>query len=466
MTRVLVVGAGPAGIRAAQTLVGAGLRPTVVDEGARAGGQIYRRPPEGFTRPPETLYGSEAPKARALHRCFDDLLTSDAVDYVPRSSVVSLGDGTAWVLREGRCLEEIHHDALILATGAMDRVAPVPGWEAPGVYTLGAAQIALKAQGVALGRRIVLAGSGPLLTLVAHQLRKAGARVEAVLETAPLTRQVRGLPGMMARPVVMARGLVMRLGLARLYHAGVSLERIEADADGPVALHWRTARGRARATGCDMVALGWHLRAETHLADLAGVSFDYDDQWAQWLPRVDRMGRARPGVYLAGDGVRVLGADGAEITGRRAALACLTDLGMGGGSAREKGCDRRLAVMERFARGVSRAFPWPAGAIEALPDEAIVCRCEGITAGALRTAVPLGGAEINRTKSLSRVGMGRCQGRYCQLAGATLVAATAGVSVADVGRPRSQPPIRPLPLDVCVAETPFRTEPPAPAGSP
>lgn len=72
--RILIVGAGPAGIRAAETLALAGLRPLVVDEGARAGGQIYRRPPPGFTRPPETLYGSEAGKARALHAVFDELV--------------------------------------------------------------------------------------------------------------------------------------------------------------------------------------------------------------------------------------------------------------------------------------------------------------------------------------------------------------------------------------------------------
>lgn len=128
MTRVLIVGAGPAGIRAAQRLVAAGLHPVVVDEGARAGGQIYRRPPEGFTRPPQTLYGSEADKALELHRCFDRMLDAGQLTYHPRSSVLALGAQGAQVLGSDG-VDTLAYDKLILATGATDRLAPVPGWQ-------------------------------------------------------------------------------------------------------------------------------------------------------------------------------------------------------------------------------------------------------------------------------------------------------------------------------------------------
>lgn len=446
MTRVLIVGAGPAGIRAAETLVAAGLRPVVVDEGARAGGQIYRRPPEGFTRWPETLYGSEAGKARALHGVFDGLVASDAVEYHPQSSVVALTGGTAHLSTPEGALR-IGHDRLILATGATDRVAPVPGWQRAGVYTLGAAQIALKAQGVALGRRLVLAGSGPLLTLVASQLIHAGAEVAAVLDTAPLGIQAGGALAMAAaRPAVTLRGLGMRRALRGRYHAGVRLDAIEGDADGPAAVIWRKGRGRPRSTPCDTVALGWHLRAETHLADLAGAAFDWSATFHQWLPRADAEGRAEgvPGLYLAGDGRALLGADVAEIAGRLAAGTCLQDLGLP--RPDPAGDLRAQARMARFAAGVARAFPWPAEMVRALPDDAVLCRCEGITAGALRATLARSGPEANRAKALSRVGMGRCQGRYCQLAGAEVIAAAAGIPPAATGRLRAQPPARPLPV--------------------
>ncbi|WP_417721762.1 FAD-dependent oxidoreductase [Salipiger sp.] len=444
MSRVLIVGAGPAGIRAAERLVAAGLHPVVVDEAARAGGQIYRRPPEGFTRHAARLYGSEADKAVALHACFDAMLAEGRLTLHAQSSVSGLGDGQAQVIGPGGALR-IAHDRLILATGATDRLAPVPGWQAPGVYTLGAAQIALKAQGVAPGRRIVLAGSGPLLTLVAAQLREAGAGIAAVLDTSPLRRQARGALGMaLARPLVTLRGLALRARLGRLYHAGVRLDRIETDGSGPVAMHWRDGRGAAQVTPCDAVALGWHLRAETHLADLAGARFDWQPGCHQWLPRADAMGRAGEGLYLAGDGLRLLGADGAELAGRLAATACLADMGLPAPDpARELAAHRR---MRRFAAALHRAFPWPADMVRALPDDTVLCRCEGIRAGDLRETLTLSGPEANRAKSLGRVGMGRCQGRYCQLAGAEIIAARGGLPVAEVGRLRSHPPVRPAPV--------------------
>lgn len=438
---VLIVGAGPAGIRAAATLADAGLRPLVVDEGARAGGQIYRRPPPGFTRSPETLYGSEAGKARALHEAFDALVRQDRIEYLPQSSI--LGFSAAGAHASTPTGERIlPHAWRIIATGATDRLAPVPGWQAPGVYSLGAAQIALKAQGVALGRRLVLAGSGPLLTLVACQLLKAGARVEAVLDTAPLTTQAAAIPAMLTRPVFAGRGVMMRARLGRRYHAGVSLSEIEGDRAGVTAVHWTDARGKRHRSPCDMVGMGWHLRAETQLAGLSGAVFDWSETWAQWLPRADRQGRVREGVYLAGDGLRILGADAAEVAGRLAAAACLADMGRAAPDIRRDLAE--LDKLERFARGIARAFPWPAAMVRALPDTAVVCRCEGVTVAALRASADHGGAEANRVKSLGRVGMGRCQGRYCQLAAAELIAAHGGARPRDVGRLRDQAPVRPV----------------------
>ena len=87
-----------------------------------------------------------------------------------------------------------------------------------------------------------------------------------------------------------------------------------------------------------------------------------------------------------------------------------------------------------------------------LPDEAIVCRCENVTAGAVREGADFGGGEANRVKSLSRVGMGRCQGRYCQLAAVELVAAQAGCTPEAVGRFRGQAPVRPAPIGAFLQE--------------
>lgn len=443
LPRIVIVGAGPAGIRAAAMLVEAGLHAVVIDEGQRAGGQIYRRPPAGFTRTAKQLYGSEAAKAGALHALFDRLVEEGRLTHCAGSSVIAVQEGRLHVLGEGG-VQLVSYDRLILATGASDRVAPVSGWQSAGVYSLGAAQIALKAQGVALGQRIVLIGSGPLLTLVGAQLVKAGADVAAVLDTSTWQQQMRGLWDLAARPLGALRGLALRARLVGRYHAGVTLEAIEADGKRMSTMRWRDAGGRQHLTPCDTIGMGWHLRAETHLADLAGCAFIYDEQWQQWLPKTDKMGRAGNGVYLAGDGVRLLGADGAEIGGRLAAVACLADLGLPTPSV---SADlRKLARLERFARGLASAFPWPAAMARALPDDAVVCRCENVTAGDVRQSVDFGGGEANRVKSLSRVGMGRCQGRYCQLAAVELIAAQTGCTPGAVGRFRGQAPVRPAPI--------------------
>ena len=454
--RVVVVGAGPAGVRAAQALVEAGVRPVVVDEGSRDGGQIYRRQPEGFTRSYAKLYGSEAAKADSLHRDFDKL--RGQLDY--RSDTLAWnvesapdGVGRLHVVHAGQA-QSIPFDALLVCSGATDRLMPVPGWQRAGCYSLGAAQIALKAQACAIGARVVFLGSGPLLYLVASQYEQAGAHVEAVLDTAPAKKSMRALAGLMARPGLALRGLALMRGLRR---AGVTLLqgvtplRIEGDdAHGAQAVVLRDARGAERRFECDAVGLGWHLRAEAQLADIARCEFAFEPASRQWLPRIDADGRSSVrGVYLAGDGARILGADGAQAAGRLAALAALDDQQHAAGralyQAEARSLRRTLARMDRFRRGLVQAFPWPQAQAAALPDDAVVCRCEAVTAGELRRCVvEMDSREVNRAKAFSRVGMGRCQGRYCGHASAEIVAHACGIPVEQVGRLRTQAPVKPL----------------------
>ena len=117
----MIVGAGPAGIRAAQTLV----RPMVIDEAARGGGQIYRRPPAHFARSAQTLYGAEASRATTLHSTFDSLQAH--IDYQPDSLVWNAQGGLLDVLHgPTQTTHTVPYQQLIVASGATDRVAPAP----------------------------------------------------------------------------------------------------------------------------------------------------------------------------------------------------------------------------------------------------------------------------------------------------------------------------------------------------
>ena len=449
--RVIIVGAGPAGVRCAEVLVAAGIRPILVDEGRRDGGQIYRRQPEGFNRPYPTLYGTEAERARSLHQTFESL--RESIDYRPETLAWNIADRHLYTVSAG-VSKALPFDALVVCSGATDRLMPVKGWHHAGTYSLGAAQIALKSQACAIGSRVVFAGTGPLLYLVAAQYVKAGAHVEAVLDTSNLWKRVRALPKLATRPRVLVNGLSLMRTLRR---AGVKvvtgIEPVEIHGtpeDGVSGITYRSQDGSTHQVVCDAVALGYHVRPETQLADLARCEFRFDAETRQWLPAVDRDGRSTvPGVYLAGDGARVLGADGAEIAGKLAAWALLQDLGRPVPEAERDALRREREVMDRFRQGLVEAFPWPAEQAARLPDEAIVCRCEAITAGELRRVVnQMGACEANRAKAFSRVGMGRCQGRYCGHAGAEVVAAAAGIPLEQVGRLRGQGPVKPLSIAV------------------
>jgi NADPH-dependent 2,4-dienoyl-CoA reductase/sulfur reductase-like enzyme len=173
------------------------------------------------------------------------------------------------------------------------------------------------------------------------------------------------------------------------------------------------------------------------------------------LPQLDDMGRSSiKTVYLAGDGVRVLGADGAEAAGALAALAVLKDLGRSVDAARVDALTRERAKMDRFRAGLAEAFPWPAQQAARLSDDTIVCRCEGVSAGELRrVTLEEGACEANRAKAFSRVGMGRCQGRYCGHAAAEVIAAAAGVPLDKVGRLRGQAPVKPFAISTIPVST-------------
>jgi NADPH-dependent 2,4-dienoyl-CoA reductase/sulfur reductase-like enzyme len=445
MKPVVIVGAGPAGISAARTLLDYGIRACLVDEGLRGGGQIYRRQPEGFQRTAQQLYGFEAGKAQAVHRTLDEL--APLIDYRPRTLVWNAEDQRLDLLTDNRA-DSVEYSRLIVATGATDRILPVPGWTLPGVYSLGAAQIALKYQGCAIGERVALCGSGPLLYLVAYQYAKAGATVVAVLDSAPFSAQCRALPALLGQPATLAKGMYYRAWLTAHgvpVHQGATLAQIDG-VQRVSGIRWG-----AHTLACDAVAFAHALRSETQLADLLGCAFAWNPLNRAWLPTRDSAGRSSVnGVYLAGDGAAIMGADAAQMAGERAALALLEDVGIAIDRHRPAVLEQQLARIQRFRLGLETAFPFPEKWAAQAPDNLTVCRCEEVSAGDIRAVVDAGHWEINRVKAHCRVGMGRCQGRLCGLAAAEIVAERSGRSVEDVGRLRGQAPIKPLPFGVQV----------------
>ena len=451
--KIAVVGAGPAGVRAVEVLVAAGHRPVWIDEAPDGGGRIYQRPPTALTRDPRQLYGFEAERAQALHATLDSL--KPRADWRPGTLVwhIRPGERQLSTLHKGQT-GQLSYDAALLCTGAMDRVIPVPGWTLPGVTTLGGAQIALKTQGCAIGEQVALAGTGPLLWLLAWQYLKSGARIAALVDTTPFSLKARHAAALVCGGATFLKGLWFTLGL-RLsgipVFEGASALSIEGE-HAVTGLRWRDRSGREHRVDCDAAAIGWGLRPESQLADLAGVPFAFDSVQHNWNPSHDARGRTSvKGLYLAGDGAGIGGADLAELAGARAALALLEGAGQPFDQAQARTLDQRMAGHARFRAALERAFPFPAAMARSLDDDTLLCRCEAIRVGELRAAASEAAApglahELNRAKAFTRIGMGRCQGRVCGAAAAEIMAAHLQCPIDQVGRVRAQPPVKPIPI--------------------
>jgi len=272
--------------------------------------------------------------------------------------------------------------------------------------------------------------------------------VVAVLDSAPFSAQCRALPALLGQPATLAKGMYYRAWLTAHgvpVHQGATLAQIDG-VQRVCGIRWG-----AHTLACDAVAFAHALRSETQLADLLGCAFAWNPLNRAWLPTRDSAGRSSVnGVYLAGDGAAIMGADAAQMAGERAALALLEDVGIAIDRHRPAVLEQQLARIQRFRLGLETAFPFPEKWAAQAPDNLTVCRCEEVSAGDIRAVVDAGHWEINRVKAHCRVGMGRCQGRLCGLAAAEIVAERSGRSVEDVGRLRGQAPIKPLPFGVQV----------------
>ncbi|MDX2292857.1 MULTISPECIES: FAD-dependent oxidoreductase [Streptomyces] len=437
-----VVGAGPAGLAAAVTAAALGLTVTLLDAGARPGGQYYRHPDPalGATRPQALHHdwaafaGREA-ELRAYER-------SGRARYLSERQVWSVtGSGTDWTLHsrtdEGAGAP-VRARAVLLATGAYERQLPFPGWTLPGVVGAGGAQAMLKSGLVLPGRRVVVAGSGPLLLAVAASLAAAGARVPAVVEAGGYGPYARHTGTLLRNPAKLAEGALYGGALLRhqvrplLRHAVVEAhgtDRVEAVTVARLDRDWRPVPGTARRIPCDALAVGHGLVPELSLATALGCATRTAADGTVALVLTPGLRTSVPGVWAAGETGGVGGAQLALAEGEIAAHTIA-------GRAVPAALARRRARLRAFADAMGAAHRPGEGWTGWLREETAVCRCEEVPAGRVREAVEeLGATDARTVKLLTRAGMGWCQGRMCGPA----VAALAGGGPAPDRRPLACP---------------------------
>lgn len=460
---LVIVGGGPAGLSAAIEARKARVESVVVlDEGIAPGGQIFRRYGPGFSVIDPHAAGHEYREGQAL---IDEARASGASI---RSSTVVWG---AWEKRLAFVTGEtqsgvIEAKTIIIATGARDRTVAFPGWTLPGVITAGAAKTLVAIQRVLPGKRILMAGSGPLALAFSAQLREYGANIVQVVEAAPRPRiadylqlALNGDPS-----VLMDAGRYRaRLMLDRVpfSHSTIILRaeghaEVESAVVASVDPNWRVIRGSERSIEVDTIVLGYGLESNSELSRLLGCEQIFDRNRGGWLPVRDaRMRTSLPGIYAAGDGGGVGGSRSALQQGRIAGIAAAAELGVISQheeAARLAEPLRRLARIDRFVGTLNRIYAVGSGLYELATKDTLVCRCEERTRSDLDVAISDGATDLNVVRALTRIGMGRCQGRNCASHVSATIAQRTGREIATVPPPNVRPPIKPVPIGAIAAE--------------
>jgi len=464
-----VLGAGPAGTSAAIAAAAAGLSVLLVDEARSAGGQVFRESPISLL-PTRRNAGKMDPDRRAGDSLRRDLERSGVTTRFGWRvwSVVRMERGFRLDAIDGDASHTVEATALLVATGAIERILPFPGWTAPGVFGLAAATILLKSQRISPGRHVVVAGAGPLLAAVAAGVLKANAEVAAVVDLNGPAQWLRAIPSLALRPRLTAQGggWALRLLQARVpvhFRSGVVRAlgegRLEAVEIATLDREYRPAREAPLRIDADALCVGHGLAPAIEVPRLLRAECVFDRALGGWRPVTDRFGRTSiPGLYVAGDGAGVLGGQAALLGGRTAGEAIAADRHGSVPVARASWSGWRA---RRFGAAVSRLTMTNTAVAADIPAETIVCRCEDVTRAEIEAACDAGARDVNQLKHFTRCGMGPCQGRICGETAAELLAlwlvTTGTVPDIDAGRRRAgqwtgRVPLRPIPLSALVGD--------------
>jgi len=445
---LLVIGAGPAGMAAAQTAASYGVEVAVVDQQAQPGGQIYRNVDSGPLNDLSILgadYTFGKPLVQAFRRARLAYHAATSVWYLDKNR--QLG-----ILKQGENFRLGAHK-IIIASGAQERPIPVPGWQLPGVMTAGAGQILLKSAGLVPRDGVVLAGNGALLLMIAWQYLQAGVGIRALLDTTPrgaLFKALHHVPKALGASEYLWKGLCL---MASIRRAGVPIHKAVSDlraiGDGSLQAVSFSAAGKAHRIETELLLLHQGIIPALQITQAAACDLRWNEAQQCWQPVLDAWGESsQAGIFVAGDGAAINGARAASLDGQLAGLQVAHQLGFVTAAERDRLAQplRKAVARERSIRPFLDACYPLADALLAPPDSTLVCRCEEVDAAEIRAVIGLGCVGPNQAKAFLRCGMGPCQGRFCGSTVEQIFAHERGASVSDIGRFNARPPLQPITL--------------------
>lgn len=444
-----VIGCGPAGLCAATLAAEKGASVVLFDEQPSPGGQIYRGS-EQQSEAHRDLLGPEYSHGSKLVRDF----RKSSVDYRSETKVWLINRFGEIGVSNADETEVVKAEKVIIATGAMERPVPFPGWTLPGVMNAGAGQILFKAHQLLPSQEVILAGSGPLLLLLAYQYFRAGIKVQAILDLTPLTNHFRALKYL---PKALLAHQYLKKGLKyewRLKRAGIKILRnvstLRAIGDDKLEGIEFFRKGRVERLQTDLLLVHFGVISNYHLSQATGCAQGWNDSQQCWQPDTDIWGHSSvSGIFIVGDGAGISGAIGAEYSGKLAALQSLYELRLIDQKVRDEQAKplRKKQSVDNSVRPFLEAyFRLPDKLLSVIDNQTIVCRCEEITAGQIRMAVRAGHLDNNQVKFSTRCGMGPCQGRQCSPAVTHIISQTTGSKPETTEFFRIRPPVNILTL--------------------
>ena len=440
--RIAVVGGGPAGLAAASEAARAGLTVHLYDDRPALGGPVYGHAAES------TLLA----ELRSAGRC---------VVVHQGTTVWGVFEQRTLAVWEGDRAETVRPDLIILATGAHERCVPIPGWTLPGVHGAASLHDLLDPVAARPGLRVLVAGAGPLLPVMASRLVRAGAEVVAALDAASSRAVARtlaapwgqwALSGDPAADWHALRATGVRLVSSRTAARVVGEDTVREVVTVALDDTWRPIRGSEERVEVSALCLVWDAVPSIQLSQLCGAEHRHEAARGGFVPVVTaEMETTVPGIFSVGDGAGVGGAAVAVLEGRIAGIAAAARLGAltrEASRARLRIHRAALAPLHRSREALGRATAARVALAELITPDTMICPCEGVTAARVDQALAEGAVDLGQVKRLTRAGMGSCQGRMCSPALASMLAHRRGIPLDAIAPPSIRPPVTPVPIHV------------------
>ena len=457
---LVVLGAGPAGVAAANVASKEGAEVVIIDEYSSAGGQIYRAPPNEFQ--PQNSFKSDEFREGEKQR---NILENSDLTALFKHRVWSVSSDLVVSTVGPNGLSSWHARSLIIANGALERIIPFPGWTIPGVIGLAASTILLKSQYVLPGQSTVVAGCGPLLIAVANGIIKSGGKVSAIIDLNSKSDWIKAFPRLLSRPDQLFKGMswfanIMKAGI-KIYGGHAVTNTKQVDNVLRISIAPINSAGsildskNQKIVEGDCLAIGHGLFPSTEITRLLKAKHIYDPLKGGWVPLIDDDFRSSiPGVYIAGDATGISGAFSAVQKGRIAGMAAVRDLNVMSSQKYKAKIKSELKILkknENFGKATVRLMKFRPELIQTITSETIVCRCEDVFRSEIDEAIESGARDLNQLKAWTRCGMGPCQGRTCSEAIEAILASKVG-SRELAGQWTGRTPLRPVPIEQIIGK--------------